>query len=925
MIGISKNDWYKLQKDFIERFPIDSLDILPIEKYTNLNRSDSLCYWLESVTYELGSIWGGSSYKFGIFKYDSTPKDKYNSLDDEYAWYRKLGTNRSDAYNNIRNGLKQIAKAAASLDFQKIESNTVYGDACKWKLAFIYSGMKLIPIYSKDLFRKLCKEYGMPKFEDATMLQMQNFMLSKKGEADIYDFYNDLLTMLDSLQENGKVWMYSGDANTFNTNTISMGDSVSSKLTDYSLFQSRIELGKAYRQVKGNTDVSVPYAYWQFINNVSVGDIVAVFSNQRKGEKNTHILYGYGKITSELINDIASDSPLKRNVEWIEKCDETVVDTKTVNSMFFHGTNKDQALHIKELLKITTTPQYWVFKHRPGSSATETECMEFVKQAITYNYAFMQYEYGIQDENRMVTMNWNRVLEIKEGDYIFLRGGDNIYAVGRAIRPRLTPDVTLNIRKIINTKDHGQYRSDKYDKVIHFDDSDVFYENLSDGENNWGQRIDVDGWKYFTPQGIWAKSQSLYKSGENEYGVLKELTKESGESIIEQLYKRMGMKAEITTLLKSNHNLVLTGAPGTGKTYLAKQVACFMLFGKSDFSELSDNEREQYDECVSFVQFHPSYDYTDFVEGLRPKSKDNDEIGFERKDGVFKTLCKDAIGANYNLEEGIRLFKENLNGKQIQSYRSTTMINIVVEDNTIKVITENSKTSFSDEIIKDGIVNNDFDPKHETYRPSICKYIKENFLSKNNVDKPHIMIIDEINRGELSKIFGELFYAIDNGYRGEKGKIKTQYQNLVPKYDAFYNGFYVPENVYILGTMNDIDRSVESMDFAMRRRFAWREIKTTERISMLKGNLTSDVFDTAKSVMEHLNAEIVKTRGLGSAYQIGPAYFLKLKDYNGNFKMLWDLHIEILLRDYLRGYTNAEDKIKEFRKVYETSTGISLD
>lgn len=137
MIGISKNDWYKLQKDFIERFPIDSLDILPIEKYTNLNRSDSLCYWLESVTYELGSIWGGSSYKFGIFKYDSTPKDKYNSLDDEYAWYRKLGTNRSDAYNNIRNGLKQIAKAAASLDFQKIESNTVYGDACKWKLAFI--------------------------------------------------------------------------------------------------------------------------------------------------------------------------------------------------------------------------------------------------------------------------------------------------------------------------------------------------------------------------------------------------------------------------------------------------------------------------------------------------------------------------------------------------------------------------------------------------------------------------------------------------------------------------------------------------------------------------------------------------------------------------------------------------------------------
>lgn len=97
---------------------------------------------------------------------------------------------------------------------------------------------------------------------------------------------------------------------------------------------------------------------------------------------------------------------------------------------------------------------------------------------------------------------------------------------------------------------------------------------------------------------------------------------------------------------------------------------------------------------------------------------------------------------------------------------------------------------------------------------------------KTNAPK-YVFVIDEINRGDMSKIFGELFFSIDPGYRGKDGKVDTQYQNLIDidpetqNEDVFKNGFYVPENVYVIGTMNDIDRSVESMDFAMRRRFAF--------------------------------------------------------------------------------------------------------
>ena len=184
--------------------------------------------------------------------------------------------------------------------------------------------------------------------------------------------------------------------------------------------------------------------------------------------------------------------------------------------------------------------------------------------------------------------------------------------------------------------------------------------------------------------------------------------------------------------------------------------------------------------------------------------------------------------------------------------------------------------------------------------------------------RPYVFIIDEINRGELSKIFGELFYAIDPGYRGMKGKVKTQYQNLVDEDDEFADGFYVPEDVYILATMNDIDRSVESMDFALRRRFAWKEIKPEDRLEMLSEKLDHDTCDKAIRVMNALNEEISKTRGLGSAYQIGPAYFLKLdkEHYNGDFTALWDMHIEVLLKEYLRGYSNAEAKVEEFKNVY---------
>ena len=563
-----------------------------------------------------------------------------------------------------------------------------------------------------------------------------------------------------------KVWMWNGGTETFLQDTLKVGSSAKG-LVDFKACDSKESLRNAYRAAAGNTDVKIPNAYWDFMSRVKPNDIVVVFSSQKQSGSQFHLLYGWGRFTSECFYKNEDDNPLQRTVEWnIPYLKTPVIDKETKNSMFFHLVEGIEADNIIRLL-------------------------------------------GIHSERLSSSI----------------------------INPTHIPQL-------------------KYKEYI--------------------------------------------------------------------------------DLLAEAHNLVLTGAPGTGKTYMAQAIA------------------EEMGAVTKFVQFHPSYDYTDFVEGLRPIEKDDGQLGFERKDGVFKEFCREAIKnlidskksiesltkeiswqekldrfVEDSIEEGTKLKTVNGSEFEISEMKGHTIVihneqnekttQVAVNaDEILELLTNDVPLN----IVRDirNYFNRKFGTQPDSYAFVIAKAIramrqKMPVVEANKIDrKPFVFIIDEINRGEASKIFGELFYAIDPGYRGKKDYlVQTQYQNLVPETDIFAKGFYVPENVYILATMNDIDRSVESMDFAMRRRFTWKEVTPTDTEAMLD---TLSCANEAKATMNRLNNVIAETEGLGASYMIGPSYFLKLGENGGDFLKLWKMNIEPLLKEYLRGFRKADEIIDRFSKAF---------
>jgi 5-methylcytosine-specific restriction enzyme B len=335
---------------------------------------------------------------------------------------------------------------------------------------------------------------------------------------------------------------------------------------------------------------------------------------------------------------------------------------------------------------------------------------------------------------------------------------------------------------------------------------------------------------------------------------------------------------------------VFYGSPGTGKTYKAKRTA------EDHFKAwklLSGATVPEFNQAWQVVQFHPSFTYEDFIEGIRPGKLKNGNPQLQLVNGIFKEFCKNAAQWEFDYY-GTKHFKDLLEEKNSESRSFATL--------KVKDISES------------GLLNEDrwkhLEDKNQD--DPVLQYVP-----------PFFFVIDEINRAELSRVFGELMYCLE--YRGLEGKVQTQYSNLIKDtgvacfWDKEPGYFFVPHNVYIIGTMNIIDRSVESFDFALRRRFSWQRIDPSP--SVLKAYLTkkSNKTELPKSFvnavvdkMGKLNDEIKKHPLLGDDFKIGHTYFFEVLKYaedespNKALTRLWGNKLKSLLEEYLRGLGNQE-------------------
>lgn len=524
---------------------------------------------------------------------------------------------------------------------------------------------------------------------------------------------------------------------------------------------------------------------------------------------------------------------------------------------------------IEQLLSSSETQQkqYWI-----GRVTSD----EYWDVALSNNVWVTQQRYGHQ-KSSAVSGLLGCVRNVKVGDIIFLTYGSEIYAYGNVIECPLASDQVSNLQRVIQKNRHD-YNSG----IVKFEDNNVFYEDLTKGCDNWGQRITVDQWHYYSD-----KTNVSTAGMRNEItmgvttmsfiGITEKYGKKKVKELKEQFENKHMFISKTAKLLQSKHNIILQGAPGTGKTYNTAAIALAAL----DVTDVDLNDHKavmkRYDSLLGdqifFTTFHQSLDYEDFVEGLKPHVQtdaDGNSIGvtYEPEDGIFKRACN-AVQTDHSkdivecIDDYLQKIKGYQNKREIPTVtgRSSLYVWWKEGNSTVSSRSTNSTSSRGEEYtpsplniekIKLQALGKGCENNWQSYAQAFIEAVKIEYHA--TTDKPVVLIIDEINRGNVSKIFGELITLLESDKRSNGNhpiKVMLPYTK---------GEFGVPSNLYIIGTMNTTDRSTGTLDYALRRRFAFVTLKSQD--SVIKkyysdagndelGSVAVALFDDIKKFIEN--------------------------------------------------------------------------
>lgn len=421
----------------------------------------------------------------------------------------------------------------------------------------------------------------------------------------------------------------------------------------------------------------------------------------------------------------------------------------------------------------------------------------------------------------------------------------------------------------------------------------------------------------------------------------------------------------IYNLLTQKKNIILQGAPGTGKTYTTTSLAVRMC--TDDFVDYADHakvmeeyERLREDGRIAFCTFHQSMDYEDFVEGLKPVVNGG-AVEYKTEDGVFKRICDNARTTGTTsitecIDKYLQTIKGYQNRKTIPTISGKSQLLVWWKEGN-KTISTRSVLSESDQgeeytpsplniekvklqALGEGIENN-----WQQYSQAFINAVRREYQVDEQVsDKPFVLIIDEINRGNVSKIFGELITLLESDKRDD-GKHQLHTIHTILPYSKM--GYSVPANLYIIGTMNTTDRSTGTIDYAVRRRFAFVTLESSADVIAewyYSKGLDPVAKDASLCLFYEINGRtksetqsfIIKHKAADFEIEdlkVGHSYFMA--ENLESLKMKMKFEVVPLIKEYikdgiLRGYADDEKYFEkwvnaECKNVPQTNSDIISD
>lgn len=926
------------QKDFLKEWPISRLEKITLDEYTNLDKDTSFSYWLEKKTEHSGSIWGGSAYKFGIFRRKNLEEKKGDEVaktDGKYSWYAKYGNSKEEAFENVKRIIVSIAKASSSSQFEKIDLID-FGIGMKWKIAFHYNPENLIPVFKRKWLERFCESKGLDDVGEKEVSELQRFAIKFKEENTSTLEYSEI------------IWTKFHTNNIYHTieKFITQGQTDNLKKAGFPKSYKGLDVKVSFGA--GNT-AKVPWLALLREPNTVTSGIYPVYLYYK--DANILILaYGVSE-TTEAKNHWSTESQLQSVADWFkshrsekpprygdsfvktvydlnEEIDPDAVQ-KDLDELLVVYDKQDSSIVLAEEPRESygvSKKKYWIIA--PGEGANKWD--EFYKDGVIgigwkgigdlkqfgtrediRNALIVAYPEGSKSQKNNSLALWEFMKEMAVGDIIIPKRGASEY-LGYGI---VTSDYYYdsnkddynNLRKV-NWEKNGVWNEEVHRIVTKtLTDITKYPEYVARLKRLIGIEQDSQ-----IPENVnywWLNANPKHWSI-TDFEIGQEQTYTTHN---EKGNKRT--RAEYFQQLRPG-DLIL----GYASTPVKKVVAIFEATKAAHINEDSGEEEISFviqkflpdpvgiDDILEMPELQESeiiknrqgslykLSKLEFHTILNNELRREEEISDYSKADALKELFIDEIELDRilsSLEYKMNIILQGPPGTG-KTFMATRLAYALMEEkdkSKIEMVQFHQSYSYEDFI-------QGFRPKEDrSFRLENGVFYRFCKKAQTDPDKKYFFIIDEINRGNLSKIFGELMLLIEKDKRGPEYAVSLTYSH------GLDNRFYIPSNVYIIGTMNTADRSLSIVDYALRRRFAFIDVAPTFnnkfKNDLIDKGVDEGVVEKIKLKIDRLNKKIVED--LGKGFQIGHSYFCNIPDGNGDdiwYQNIIENEIGPLLHEY---------------------------